>query len=521
MQASERSPRMNMKITRVNSVVWAIVGCAALIMTGYGISGCGTGAGTSTTGMSKLTTAITDPAECSAAVGGSYQHAYVTIVDVKANASSSAGASGSGWVDLTPGLKPTQVDLLGPQASGGCFLASLGDNLEVQAGNYQQIRLILGSNTSTMVTGTNYCNQNGSLNAVNCVENSDGTWHALTTPSAEQTGIKIIPSQLSGGSLNLAAGKTEDLVINFQTCESILTAGNSGQYLLEPVLNAGQVSTNSSTINGTVVDAATGKPISGNVLVSLEQPDSTGVDRIVESTRTAADGTFSFCSLLQGTSSTGSYDVVVSGYTPTGSVAYSTAVVTGVQLGDTTGTIKLSTAPYSTATLTGLATTQNSSSTGTAAALNFYPLEANPVTTSSTKYFTVPLLQTATNDLASLPQVTSAGPTYTDASGTVTTCPTNTDCATFSMTVPQEGISVYTYSASGPTAASTTSSTALAAYTVDAQAWETSDTTQTDCSKPELMAAAPAITSGTTTDMPLVVNTTATASAELGFTGCQ
>lgn len=508
---------MKMRIPRVTSVLWTAVGCAALLITGYALSGCAQGGATASTGMSQLTTAITDPAECSAAVGGSYQHAYVTIVDVKANASSSAGSTGSGWVDLTPGMKPTQVDLLGSAASGGCFLATLGDNLEVQAGTYQQVRLILGSNSSTMVTGTNQCNAMGGLSAVNCVQLSDGSWKALTTPSAQQTGIKIPAAQIAGGSLNVGAGKTEDLVINFKTCESILKAGNSGQYILQPVLNAGQVSTASTSINGTVVDSATGKAIAGaNVLVSLEQPDTNGVDRVVESTVAASDGTFVFCPVMPGT-----YDVVVNAYNPTTTAAYSVAVVTGVQPGDTTGNIPLTNATFSSATLVGLATTQNSSNAGTAALLNFYPLEANPVSTSSTKFFTVPLLITSsTEDVATLPQVTSAGPTYTDEAGNVTTCPSNTDCATFAMTVPQSSITVYSYSTTGP-ASATASATATAAYTVDAMAWLPTDPTTVDCTTPELTTAAPAISAGSTTGVTLTVNTTTTTPPVLNFTGCQ
>lgn len=513
-----------MKIPRVSTFMWTAVACGALLAAGYGITACGNGGGATSTNMSKLTTAITDPAECSAAVGGSYQHVYVTITDVKANASSSASANGSGWVDLTPGMKPTQVDLLGSAATGGCFLATLGDNLEVQAGTYQQIRLILGSNSSTMVTGTNHCSTDGSLSAVNCAQLSDGSWKALTTPSAQQTGIKIPASQIAGGSLNVAAGKTEDLVINFKTCESILQAGHSGQYLLEPVLNAGQVSTASTSINGTVLDSATGKPIAGaNVLVSLEQPDANGVDRIVESTpANATDGTFVFCPVMPGT-----YDVVVNAYNPTTGTAYNVAVETGVQPGDTTGTINLSAVPYSTATLTGLATTVNGANpaAATPALLNFYPLEANPVSGATTSYFTVPLLQDPpTVQTATLPQETSASPTYTDPAGNQTTCPANTACATFSMTVPQSGISVYTYSTSGPQPAAATAagySTDLAAYTVDAMAWVPSDPTTPDCTKPELTATAPTITAGSTTDQTLTVNTTTSTPAVLDFTGCQ
>jgi hypothetical protein len=456
-----------MKIPRASTFLWTAVACGALLAAGYGITACGNGGGGTATGMSQLTTTITDPAECSAAVGGDYKAVYVTITDVQANVNGSASANGSGWVDLTPkdAKLPMQINLLGSNASGGCFLAKLGDNLEVQAGNYHQIRLVLASNSNPPMLAnneTNTCSATGGLSGVNCIEykNKAGnwTWSALTTPSAQQTGIKILPTQLSGGSLDLAAGKTEDLVINFQTCESIVQAGNSGQFLLQPVLNAGQVSTSSSTINGTVVDSA-GNPIAGNVLVSLEQPDANGVDRVMYSTMAAADGTFSFCSLLDGQTS-GTYDVVVSAYNPTTGQAYNTAVETGVQIGDTTGTIKLTASPvYGAVTLNGLVTTTSTSNTAVAEGVNLTPLEPNPVSGATTKYFTVPMLQTTTNDVASLPTLTTSL-TYADLTTPTTTdnCAANVACVSYFMTVPSAGISVSPYSTSGPgTAVSSTS----------------------------------------------------------------
>ena len=60
-----------MKMSRVASIVWVIAGCAALLITGYDLSGCGSQMSTtSSTGMATLTTSVTDPAECSKAVGG-------------------------------------------------------------------------------------------------------------------------------------------------------------------------------------------------------------------------------------------------------------------------------------------------------------------------------------------------------------------------------------------------------------------------------------------------------------------
>ncbi len=519
MPAEWYSSQTKMRIPKMTSVLWTAVGCAALLITGYALSGCGQGGATGS-GMGMVTTSISDPAECSMAAGGSYQAVYVTVTDVQANVSSSA--TDSGWVDLTPSDSklPMQVNLLGPDASGGCFLADLGDNLEVQAGTYQQLRLILGSSSTTMVSN-NVCSQNGlGSGVVNCLEDSKGVWHALTTPSAEQTGIKIPAAQIAGGSLVVQPGKTSDLVINFKTCQSIVQAGNSGQYLLKPVLNAGEVSTASTSINGTVVDSATGKPIAGaNVLVSLEQPDTNGVDRVVESTTaSSSDGTFVFCPVMPGT-----YDVVVNAYNPTTKVAYNVAVETGVQPGDTTGNIALKSAGFGAATINGLATTQGTSTNAVPVDLNFYPLEANPVSGSTTTAFTVPLLlNPPTSQFATLPQTESATPTYTDAAGNVTTCPANTACATFSMLVPQSGISVYNYSTSGPTPAGTTYSTALASYTADAQAFQVNSNPEAvDCTKPELTTSTGlAITTGSTTGVTLTANTTTSTPPVLDFTGC-
>jgi len=70
----------------------------------------------------------------------------VTVTDVKIHQSDNASASDSGWLDLAPALKdnPVQVDLLG--VANQCFLAMLG-SAEIEAGHYQQIRVILADNS--------------------------------------------------------------------------------------------------------------------------------------------------------------------------------------------------------------------------------------------------------------------------------------------------------------------------------------------------------------------------------------
>src|SRR4051812_39551667 len=81
-----------------------------------------TGLGGSSTGT--VTTTVSDPSTCTAPQGP-FSHVYVTIADVQIHQSATAAASDSGWQDLTPGLTPTQIDLLGI-ANNSCFLASLG-----------------------------------------------------------------------------------------------------------------------------------------------------------------------------------------------------------------------------------------------------------------------------------------------------------------------------------------------------------------------------------------------------------
>ena len=68
--------------------------------------------------------------------------------------------------------------------------------------------------------------------------------------------------------LTIAAGQTKDLNIDFDACASIVSEGKGkGRFRLKPVLHAGEVTLTSTSINGMVIDRATGQPISGGVTV--------------------------------------------------------------------------------------------------------------------------------------------------------------------------------------------------------------------------------------------------------------
>jgi hypothetical protein len=399
---------------------------------------------------------------------------FVTVTDVQANVSSTAGDNDSGWVDLTPKLSsaPKQVDLLG-QANNQCFLATLGDPQQLQAGTYQQIRLILADNSLSLTN--NACGS-----SANCIVlSTDSSVHALQLSSESKTGLKIPSGQIASGGFTIAPGKTEDLDIDFNTCASIVQEGN-GQYRLKPVLHAGEVSTTSSSINGKVMDQATGNPVSGAVLVAVEQKDAaTGVDRVVMSQMAGSDGTFVFCPLPAGT-----YDVVVVG-TRTDGALYEPSIVTGVATGDTTGTVNLylpANTANSGATLKGLVTSQNSSNAATVAQVELSALE----TVNSTTY-TIPLAPTSTQSSPTLALETAP-------STTTLTCPTGTDCVSYTMQISSGGPYIGAWSASGP---ALTQSAPLATYVVDGIAFVPGSGGKLDCSPSELQSTPASALSGT------------------------
>lgn len=454
------------------------------------LSGCSSNRKSSTpTGSALVNVRISDPATCSGP-NGAFTHIYVAITDVQINASANAGNSDSGWIDLTPSLSqnPQQVDLLG-QANNQCFLATLGASLALQPGSYQQIRIILASNST--VIANNLCGS-----SANCVmlSSSPNAAQPLLLSSEAKTGIKIPSGQIAGGQFVIGAGETKDLDIDFNACESVVAEG-SGQFRLKPVLHAGEVILTSGSINGTIVDSVTNQPISGGTtVVALEQKDSSGVDRVTMETITDAAGAFSFCPVATGT-----YDVVVVAVSGT-QVAYAATVITGVQPGDALGVVPVtaaigaSTAP---ASITGLVTTSTGSA-ATAADISLSALQS----IGPSMMVTIPLAgQLATNA------------NFTTTAGS--TCPGKTDCASYTLSVPAMNPSEGAFVA-GASQKPAAPAAGPVSYTIDAFAFTTDGTSTPDCSPSELK------TNSTTTNTALTVSSGMSSSAAtLAFAGCQ
>jgi uncharacterized protein DUF4382 len=442
----------------------------------------------SSTPITPATTMISlsDPATCSSATGGPFSHVYVTITDVQINSSASAGDNDSSWIDLTPNLKnsPQQIDLLG-QANNQCFLAMLGSTTELQAGSYQQMRITLAANNATV--SADKCN--GTADCV--VLAADNSMHPLLLSSEAKTGIKIPSGQIAGGNFTVAAGQTKDLNIDFDTCASIVAQGN-GQYRLKPVLHAGEVSTTSASINGKLVDRVTSQPIiGGKAIVALEQKDSAGIDRVVMQTTPDNTGAFVFCPVPAG-----SYDVVAVAINGA-NVEYAATITTGVSPGTALGNVQMiattgaNTGPGS---ITGIVTTATAASAATAADLTISALQQVTVS-SGVLNVTVPLAQQS-----------SATATATTQAGA--SCPSNTDCATYTLSVPGVNATVGAFSANGTSYIA--GAAGAASYTVEAQAFVPQSGGTLDCTNHVETTAALSVTPGQSTQAPT-----------LAFTGCQ
>lgn len=465
--------------------------CTLLFAISCGSSG--TATQTQSASMGTVNTTVSDPATCSAP-SGPFLHVYVTITDVMIHQSGSAGATDAGWVDLTPNLKsaPQQVDLLGT-ATAQCFLATLGNGVQLQPGSYQQIRIILADNSAT-IPGNN-CGSAGN----NCVvlTASPTSPKPLLLSSESKTGIKIPSGQMAGGQFMIAAGETKDLNIDFNACASIVQQGNGG-FRLKPVLHAGEASTTASnSISGKVVDSATNAAISGGtVVVAIEQKDSGGVDRVIMETKADATGGFVFCPVPAG-----SYDLVVVA-SGANNVAYAATITGGVSPGNQLGNIpmKIETAVNPQfASITGQVTTVNATPAGTAADVTISALQSVSIG-GSTVMVTIPLVPQSASTI-----------TFTTASGL--SCPVNTDCATYTVGVPASNSNVGTFASAGTTYAQA-SGTAL--YTIEGQAAVPGSGGTADCTPPIVS------TNLDSTSAVLAVTAAATSTAAtLTFTGCQ
>jgi hypothetical protein len=279
------------------------------------LAGCGGGGGSSGADTGTLRVALTDAPACG------YDAVNVTIQKVRVHKSSTASDTDAGWSEIV--LSPAKrVDLLGLQNG---VLAELGQT-PLPTGKYTQLRLVLGTN-------------GGTTPLANSVVPSGGSETALTTPSGQQTGLKM------NIDMDVGANQMIDLVLDFDACKSVVRAGASGQYLLKPVVSV--IPRFISGVSGFVgaVEA------NGNTLITLQQagvvvkataPDSSGAFLL----QPVAPGTYDVVITAPGQATEVITDVVVSAdtVTPLGTAA-APLNPTASASGTAAGTVTTATAP--------------------------------------------------------------------------------------------------------------------------------------------------------------------------------
>ena len=154
-----------------------------------------------------------------------YDEVWVEVLEVQILMKGNEESNESAWINLPYEKNDQKINLL---ALTGGNSEHLGE-VEIPAGTISQIRLLLGDD--------NYIIQNGQR--IN-----------LKTPSAQQSGLKLKVDK------PLSAGVSYDLIIDFDASRSIVRAGNSGLYILKPVLRV--VAEELATVEGTVLPLVAG-----------------------------------------------------------------------------------------------------------------------------------------------------------------------------------------------------------------------------------------------------------------------
>lgn len=299
---------------KFGSTRWGVAAVAAAAA----LAACGGGGGDSeSSAQGVLQLSLTDAPAC-------YQQVLVTVVKVQVQKSGNATDSEQGWTDIVPPKGPTQIDLL--QLTNGT-ITDLGA-ANVDATRYSQMRLVLKENTAA----DPYANS---------IKLNDGTVVALTTPSGQTSGLKI------KGDFNVAANSTTQMLLDFDACKSIVVAGNSGRYILKPVVRLSEL------VAGSVSGYVTAT-MAANATVSAQKGGE-----IIRSTRPDSSGKFSLSYLPTGT-----YTVVISADNHATGVVESVPVGTSTTvLSGTATAVVLPTSPMGTVTGTVTASSKSGNTT--------------------------------------------------------------------------------------------------------------------------------------------------------------
>ncbi len=238
------------------------------LLAAFLVTGC-SDSPTSATGPGQLRLRLVDSP-------GDYEQVNIAVTRVDVHMADADSLSGWTTINNTPAT----YDLLDLRNGAN---AILGDSTLV-AGQYTQIRLLIGSGSTVVVDGVSY---------------------PLAIPSGMQTGVKL------NHNFTIESGKLYELVLDFDAARSIHETG-SHQYKLQPVIRVQAVVT-SGSISGMIA------PIASRALIST----MIGTDTL----STAADtltGAFKLVALPAG-----SYTIYIE---PTDTLIYADTTITGISV---------------------------------------------------------------------------------------------------------------------------------------------------------------------------------------------
>ena len=198
---------MNKFVNHSNPLIWLMGFLLTVVVAGCGSSGEGGGSAQ----LGALSVSLTDAPACG------FDEVNVTVEKIRVHQSSTVDETAAGWttIALVPPRKINLLDLNDPTQLNFA-LERLGET-PLDAGHYTQLRLVLVSNSG------------GPPLANSVVLSGTTTEIALETPSAVQSGIKLIHQ------FTVTSGQRVDLLLDFDACKSIVKTGNN-KYKLKPVI---------------------------------------------------------------------------------------------------------------------------------------------------------------------------------------------------------------------------------------------------------------------------------------------
>ncbi|WP_231928746.1 DUF4382 domain-containing protein [Formosa sp. Hel1_31_208] len=186
---------------------------------------------------------------------GDYEFVYVDVVDILVKLNNDDDSE-NGWQSLEA-INTGIYNLL--ELTGGVNVL-LADNYQIPSGTLNQIRLVLGDNNTIVI---------------------DGEEFPLSTPSAQQSGLKIQVNE------ELLPNFEYTFLLDFNVDESIVNAGNSSNIILKPVIRAIPEIT-SGTISGTITPSS----VLTEIIINIDDQEV--------STFTDANGNFLLVGLPEG-----------------------------------------------------------------------------------------------------------------------------------------------------------------------------------------------------------------------------